>query len=60
MYEELLNEAGFREIEQLEPTLQDIPHEELQAIEQKHNFNGWKNEWDHPPFVIYRAIKPMD
>ncbi|MGG3989304.1 class I SAM-dependent methyltransferase [Bacillus smithii] len=57
MYLELLKEVGFREIEQLEPTLRDIPNEELKRIQQEHNFNQWKNEWDYPPFVIYRSIK---
>ncbi|MBY0159689.1 class I SAM-dependent methyltransferase [Cytobacillus firmus] len=58
MYQELLKEVGFQEIEQIEPTLRDIPDEELKIIEQKHKFNQWKNEWDCPPFVIYRSIKP--
>ncbi|WDF02003.1 class I SAM-dependent methyltransferase [Shouchella hunanensis] len=58
MYQELLKKVGFQEIEQIEPTLRDIPAEELQMIEQKHTFNQWKNEWDSPPFVLYRSIKP--
>ncbi|MDE0582887.1 class I SAM-dependent methyltransferase [Planococcus sp. A6] len=59
MYQELLKKVGFQEIEQIEPTLRDIPEKELKMIEQKHNFSHWRSEWDFPPFVIYRSIKPI-
>lgn len=58
MYKDLLNKIGFDSIEEIEPTLCDIPVEELKAIEQKCQFNEWKNECKYSPFVIYRSIKP--
>ncbi|WP_243292200.1 class I SAM-dependent methyltransferase [Bacillus sp. FJAT-47783] len=57
MYQEVLKEVGFRNIEQLEPTLRDIPYEELKRIEQEHKFSQWTQEWDYPPFVLYRSVK---
>lgn len=57
VYEELLTEAGFQEIEQLEPTLKDIPKDELKIIQEKHHDHHWKSEWEFPPFVIYKSIK---
>ncbi|RFA32783.1 SAM-dependent methyltransferase [Virgibacillus dokdonensis] len=58
VYEELLTEAGFQEIEVIEPTLKDIPEAELKMIQEKHPFHHFKQEWEHPPFVIYKSMKP--
>ncbi|NBJ70715.1 MULTISPECIES: class I SAM-dependent methyltransferase [Clostridia] len=60
VYEELLTEAGFQEIDILEPTLKDIPCEELKMIQEKQPDHHWKNEWEFPPFAIYKSIKPIE
>ncbi|MFL1676625.1 class I SAM-dependent methyltransferase [Paenibacillus dendritiformis] len=57
MYRELLEDAGFGHIECIEPTLRDIPPDELRRIEQESRFDQWKMERDYPPFLIYRAVK---
>lgn len=57
MYRELLEAAGFRHIECMEPTLRDISPDELRRIEQESRFDQWKMERDYPPFLIYRAVK---
>jgi ubiquinone/menaquinone biosynthesis C-methylase UbiE len=57
MYRRLLVQAGFSTVEQLEPTLQDVPSSELEAFAMQHGPIGWKEEWNHAPFLLFRAQK---
>ncbi len=57
MYQSVLQAAGFSHIEHYEPTLRDIPADELRAFEAAHGPCDWRGEWDHPPFIIFRALK---
>jgi hypothetical protein len=57
MYPTALRQAGFEDIGQYEPTLRDIPENELNAFETEHGPWIWKGEWTHPPFILFHAIK---
>lgn len=57
MYRRLLRQTGFSIIEQLEPTLQDVPSSELEAFTMQHGPIDWKKEWNHAPFLLFRAQK---
>jgi len=57
MYQRILRETGFTHIEQWEPTLRDIPRGELNAFSLLHGPIDWKGEWNHPPFILFRADK---
>jgi len=57
MYRRLLREAGFRRIEQWEPTLHEIPGSELHAFTAQYGPIHWKGERNHAPFVLFHAQK---
>lgn len=57
LYHKVLGAAGFSRIEQIEPTLRDIPADELRAFEAANAPCNWQGEWEHPPFVLFRAVK---
>jgi|SRR5699024_1407662 len=57
MYKYLLSEVGFCIINQMEPTLHDIPLEEIPELDNKFQQSKLKNEWNYPPFVIFNAQK---
>ncbi|MDQ0341053.1 ubiquinone/menaquinone biosynthesis C-methylase UbiE [Caldalkalibacillus uzonensis] len=56
MYIEALREAGFSIIDVLEPTLKDIPKQELESFTAEHSCS-WMGETEYPPFVIFVARK---
>lgn len=56
-YHEVLEEAGFGRVEQHEPTLNDVPADELREFEKTHGPCNWKGEWMRPPFVVFSAFK---
>ncbi|RSL30600.1 class I SAM-dependent methyltransferase [Salibacterium salarium] len=57
MYKQILKEVGFFRIDQMEPTLYDIPKEEISEVNNKFQLSELKNEWNYPPFVIFKAHK---
>jgi ubiquinone/menaquinone biosynthesis C-methylase UbiE len=58
MYFSVLNQVGFKEVSVYEPTLKDIHKEELKKFENQNKILFQQNDFDFPPFVIFRAIKP--
>lgn len=58
VYERVLERAGFRVEEVLEPTLADVPADELERFEAEHGPVAWRGERHAPPFVVFVAAKP--
>lgn len=57
VYIDCLEEAGFDDIEIVEPTLGDVPEEERREFTGEHGFDGWRDEAAHPPFIIFKAAR---
>lgn len=57
VYHQILEEAGFRRVEQHEPTLKEVPEDELREFENLYGPCDWKGEWTYPPFVVFSAFK---
>ena len=57
MYQKLLKEVGFYGLDRVEPTLHDIPKEEILLLNHKFQCIKWKNEREYPPFVMFKAQK---
>lgn len=56
-YQTWLYNAGFNIDGVIEPTIAALSKEQRCRYESDYGFSDWKNEWDNPPFIIYKASK---
>lgn len=56
-YKEILYNAGFELQRIIEPTISDVPVDELRRFENKYNFSQWRNEAVQAPFIIFQSKK---
>jgi len=59
VYLEMLSTAGFSQVEITEPTLKGLEREKLAAFETIAGSCSVLTEWDSPPYLVLRAIKPV-
>ena len=58
MYFTLFARAGFSQIESREPTLKELSEEELAKLYAHFGSCQTLTEWEVPPYLIVRGVKP--